>query len=241
MDGELYYQANDRVYLLRAGDGIFVNADVMHAGWQSGTASGAYIPFDFSPVMVYGYEESEIRQKYVAPLAERFPALPLFAGRAADDEILALMRELCRLQKERPAGYELLIKSALCLLWQRLFAAAQALPQSAASESAECVKKALIYMEKHYAERVTLSDIALCCGLSRSELCRAFHRYTGRTPLSYLCHLRLRRSLPLLVAGEVSIAETASRCGFAGGSYYAEMFRRYFGVSPLAYRKQAQT
>lgn len=55
LEGEMYYQANDRVYLLRAGDGVFVNANVMHAGWQSGSAPCSYLLLDFSLMMVYGH------------------------------------------------------------------------------------------------------------------------------------------------------------------------------------------
>jgi len=83
-----------------------------------------------------------------------------------------------------------------------------------------------------------LESLAEVCCFSRSEFCRIFRRYTGRTPFSYLQHLRVRRSLPLLADPALSVTEVAERTGFAGASYYAEVFRRYMNLSPLQYRKQ---
>ena len=93
-------------------------------------------------------------------------------------------------------------------------------------------------MESHYAEPITLDGLAAEAHLSRSAFCHAFHRFTGRTPFGYLQHLRVRRSLPLLLSGEWSVAQVAAMTGFSGASYYAEIFRRFMGTSPLQYKKR---
>jgi transcriptional regulator GlxA family with amidase domain len=93
-------------------------------------------------------------------------------------------------------------------------------------------------MEEHYAERLTLEQLAQTCNFSRSEFCRIFKRFTGRTPFSYLQHLRVRRSLSLLQDRTLSVTEVAERTGFTGASYYAEIFRRYMNLSPLQYRRE---
>lgn len=41
-------------------------------------------------------------------------------------------------------------------------------------------------------------------------------------------------------ASEESITEIAHRCGFGGASYYCEVFKKYYGVSPLTYRKKGE-
>lgn len=238
-EGEMYYQANDKVFLLRAGDGIFVNSNVMHAGWLTGSSDCKYYPMNFSTVMVSGHEGSRIEQMYVEPVLRDnlIPFAVFFKKNEEDRPILSLMREHKRLMTEREEGYELLVKANLCLLWRLLYLRAKREEPICPDRGVAAVKNAIAYMEGHYADRLTLDQLAEACSFSRSEFCRIFKRYTGRTPFAYLQHLRVRRSLPLLQDRSLSVTEIAERTGFAGASYYAEIFRRYMNVSPLEYRK----
>lgn len=240
LSGEMYYQANDRVFLLREGDAVFVNVEVMHAGWQKNGGHCIYQTLNFSTVMVSGHENSRIEEQYVLPLLRENP-LPYSVFRKetpADGETLARIERLYRLMYERQEGYELLIKAELCCFWYDLYMSARDRGTLSRDRNAEAVKKAISLMEAQYTEHLMLADLAGACGLSRSEFCRTFHKYTGRTPFAYLQHLRVRRSLPLLVDCSLPVTEVAARSGFAGASYYAEIFRRYFGMSPLEYRKK---
>ena len=239
-DGEMYYQANDKVFLLQKGDGIFVNSNVMHAGWLTGNSDCKYYPMNFATVMVSGHENSRIEQEYVEPLLRDnlIPFAAFFAKNEEDRPILALMREQQRLLAEKAEGYELLVKANLCLLWRLLYLRAKREEPIYPDRGTAAVKDAIAFIEAHYAERLTLEQLAETCNFSRSEFCRIFKRFTGRTPFAYLQHLRVRRSLPLLQDRTLSVTEIAERTGFAGASYYAEIFRRYMNMSPLEYRRK---
>jgi len=239
-EGEMYYQANEKIFLLRAGDGIFVNSNVMHAGWLTGNADCRYYPMNFSTVMVSGHKNSRIEQALVEPVLRDnlIPFVAFFANNEADRPFLELLHEYRELLTKKEEGYELLVKAALCRLWYMLYNRAKGAETPCPDRGVTAVKKAITYMEEHYAERLTLESLAEVCCFSRSEFCRIFRRYTGRTPFSYLQHLRVRRSLPLLADPALSVTEVAERTGFAGASYYAEVFRRYMNLSPLQYRKQ---
>ena len=238
-DGEMYYQANDKVFLLQAGDGIFVNSNVMHAGWLTGGADCKYYPMNFATVMVSGHENSRIEENYVEPiLRENLIPYAVFCDKnEVDRPFLELIREYKELMTERVDGYELLVKSVLCRFWFLLYGRAKAGESICPDRGVTAVKEAISYMEAHFAERLTLEQLAEACSFSRSEFCRIFRRYTGRTPFEYLQHLRVRRSLRLLADRSLSITRVAELTGFAGGSYYAEVFRRYMNQSPLQYRK----
>ena len=238
--GEMYYRANDRVFVLYAGDMIFVNDGVMHAGWQKDGEKCTYRTLNFAAVMVSGHENSRIGERYVLPLLREFamPFLLLRAGDAGAAGTAAIVRELFDLNQARRDGYELLVKAALCRFWFDLYRAAKGRENVMPDRNAECVKQAIALMEARYAEKLTLAELARACGLSRSEFCRTFRKYTGRTPFEYLQHLRVRRALPLLEGQELPMTEVAARVGFSGGSYFAEVFRRFFRISPTEYRKK---
>ena len=240
LSGEMYYQANGRVFVLCRGDMIFVNDGVMHAGWQKKEEKCRYRTLNFATVMVSGHENSRIEQRYVLPLLRDFP-MPFLLMRAGDSAMgpaAEAAREAFRLSEAREDGYELLVKAALCRFWYGLYTAAKEREPILPDRNAEYVKRAISLMEARYAERLTLLDLARACGLSRSEFCRTFRKYTGRTPFEYLQHLRVRRSLRLLTDRELPVTEVAARAGFSGASYYAEVFRRFLGMSPTEYRRR---
>lgn len=238
-EGEMYYQANDKVFLLHAGDAIFVNSNVMHAGWRNGESDCRYYPMNFATVLVSGHENSRIEEQYVEPvLRDNLIPYAVFCDQNPEDRpFLDLICAYRNVMWEREEGYELLAKSLLCRFWFLLYKRARAEGSGCPDRGVSAVKEAITYMEAHYAERLTLEQIAAVCRFSRSEFCRIFRRYTGRTPFEYLQHLRVRRSLKLLSDPSLSVTEIAERTGFAGASYFAEIFRRYMRISPLQYRK----
>lgn len=55
------------------------------------------------------------------------------------------------------------------------------------------MKQMLNWIHLHYAEKVTLDDIAQAGQLSRSECCRYFKRMLKNTPLSYVMEYRIQQ------------------------------------------------
>lgn len=93
------------------------------------------------------------------------------------------------------------------------------------------------YIQKHYAEEISLNDIAAAGIMCRSKCCALFKHTLQQTPFEYLLHYRIQKSLSLLAAGTLTITAIATTCGFNGASYYTEVFRKIIGVSPSVYRK----
>jgi AraC-like DNA-binding protein len=104
-------------------------------------------------------------------------------------------------------------------------------------ETRQAVRKAMAYVHTHFAEQISLAEIAAHVGLSEQHLIRCFRKEVGITPIDYLKRYRIRQAKTLLEAGEKSITEVALEVGFSDGSYFARVFRGEVGVSPSAYRK----
>jgi len=101
----------------------------------------------------------------------------------------------------------------------------------------QIVRKAMAYIHEHYAEPISLDDIAAYVGFSEQHLSRCFRKEIGITPVDYLRRYRIRQARALLETGDRSITEVALEVGFSGSSYFARVFRAEVGVSPSAYRK----
>lgn len=83
----------------------------------------------------------------------------------------------------------------------------------------------------------TLASMADLCGLRRSRFADLLREQTGDSPIRLLNRLRIARARRLLRDTNASVTEIAFRCGYSSSQYFAEMFRRFTGQTPTAYRK----
>ncbi len=93
------------------------------------------------------------------------------------------------------------------------------------------------YLDAHYAEDLSVADLARAAGLSRVHVSRAFARQFGVPPHAYLNTLRLRHARQALLAGQ-SLADVAAACGFADQSHFTRRFKGSLGVTPGVWLRQ---
>ena len=82
---------------------------------------------------------------------------------------------------------------------------------------------------------LTADDLAATAGCSRYAAYRAFQRAYGLAPSDYQRQLRVRTARSLL-SRDVPPAAAAAEAGFADQAHLTRWFRRYYGVTPGAYR-----
>ena len=81
----------------------------------------------------------------------------------------------------------------------------------------------------------TLADIAT---MSRSVFAQKFHDSFQRTPMDYVRDVRLRRAAQMLLRGELSVEDVATKVGFSSRSHFSRIFTEQFGTSPVKYRAE---
>lgn len=94
------------------------------------------------------------------------------------------------------------------------------------------------YLAQHFAEPLSIDDIAAHFHLSRQYFSTLFRRVTGVPPHTYLIELRLRRAQELLALPDLSIHAVAANSGFTDPYYFSRCFRKHTGSSPSQYRRQ---
>jgi len=87
--------------------------------------------------------------------------------------------------------------------------------------------------------KLGLQQIATEIGMHPVHLSREFHRVFGRTLSDYARCLKLRRAQVLLANPNTPLSEISQLCGFHDQSHFSRCFKKYLGVTPLSYRKQA--
>jgi AraC-like DNA-binding protein len=241
--GRMEYQVNDSIYDVAAGCGMFVNKNCLHTGWRYKEMDCGYTVITINPALIFGYENCTIETSYVSPLIEsqQFPSLYLEPKYERHQRMIDLLLEVNALYANKPTCFELQIKSRLCEVWIILFQEFRSVTnvkEVTYSKDIPRVKQVLDYIHQNYRDKLTLEEMALSCGISKSECCRFFKKVMRQTPFEYLLKYRIQKSIPLLIDPELNITEIAETIGFVGASYYSEIFRRFMYCSPTEYRKQ---
>lgn len=102
--------------------------------------------------------------------------------------------------------------------------------------AADALETAVEYMDQHYAEHITLAEIARSAGISEGYLCRLFKDFLNMRPVAYLNRLRIQKAKVLLDRSYISVEDAAAACGFENPSYFTKLFRQTEGITPSAYR-----
>lgn len=98
--------------------------------------------------------------------------------------------------------------------------------------------KAAEYAQNNYAHGITVTDMAIHVGISRSWLYKDFCRHFHISPFSYLQGLRIDRGKALLINTKLSVKEIALSVGFDDPLYFSRAFKKETGISPVTYRQQ---
>lgn len=102
----------------------------------------------------------------------------------------------------------------------------------------DIIYKAIHYMKRNFAGKLTLEDTACHVGFSPTYFSKVFKEEMGTTFNSFLGNLRVERSKTLLLSSDLSVGDVCTAVGFEDQSYFIKVFRRYTGVTPGKYRKQ---
>ncbi|MGB7794549.1 MAG: AraC family transcriptional regulator [Terrimicrobiaceae bacterium] len=94
----------------------------------------------------------------------------------------------------------------------------------------------LEYVERNYADSITLREAAVLAKMSVPQFVRRFRKVAGMSFVSYLTHVRLSRSVRLLKESSLTIAEVAYQVGFSDQSYFDRRFKAAFGQTPRDFR-----
>lgn len=102
------------------------------------------------------------------------------------------------------------------------------------------VKRAVAYIQQHFARDLSRQEIAGAVGISQNYLSRIFQHELGISPWEYLSRYRIKQAQDLLRDTEDSITDVAAQVGFEDPAYFSRVFRKQIGHSPQHYRERLE-
>lgn len=98
------------------------------------------------------------------------------------------------------------------------------------------VKETLLYIENHFMDDINLSTIAEQLHVNKSYLGNLYKKETGESIVETINRCRIEKAIELLRDPGNRIFDISGRVGFTDPAYFTNVFTRYMGVSPKAYR-----
>jgi AraC-like DNA-binding protein len=99
---------------------------------------------------------------------------------------------------------------------------------------------ALGLMHREPQRSWSVETLASEVAMSRSPFAARFTALVGEPPLAYLTGWRMHLAETLLTRDGLNVSEVAGRIGYESEAAFSKAFKRYFGQSPLAHRRQTQ-
>ena len=228
-EGEMDYFVNGRTVHLWQGEGIFVNARRLHYGFSADRRDCRYRFVVWHPdVMVDVPAVKRVMEGFTADTSADFW---LFA---ASSETVMLFHELYA----AATSENVLLTLAKCAeLTETVRAHAEKQGDPTRSEWI-VIRNMTGYIQANYTRRITLEQIAAAGSVCRNRCCILFRENLGCSPIEYVTRYRLDKACDMLRRGS-TITEAALSNGFHGASYFAEVFRRVYGMTPKEYQRQA--
>ena len=237
--GSMGYSVDGVNITLNKGDTVFVNSERIHYSFATLERVTSYYIAVMHPSIINS--SYAVETKAINPIITD-KSIPFIHFKAEDYDAAAvhnILKDMCK----NAVDNEFLITKGFFELWDIImhrFTDAYRVHishiENADSHNAS-LKAMMLFIDEHYNEQITLKDISKAGGVSQSLCNQIFNKLTEKSPVEYLLHYRSRKVADLLQAGNMSMSEIAEITGFSGASYMAEIFKKFYKMSPRDFRK----
>ena len=227
--------------ILHKNEYLFVNAESLHMYMPHGKEETILNVFVIHPELFYHGSDSLLKDRYIDPIIKSSSLPYFFLDKSIPwcAESCSHLEKVMELENTKKFGFEFAIRNHLCELWYLLVTNMfDLLCNNVSDISGARIKKMMSYIHEHYDNLLTLENIAMSAGVSKSECYRIFKKHLAMKPFEYLSKYRIDVSKRLLKETNMPIGKISSACGYNSSSYFTKTFRQITSLSPNKYRQQ---
>ena len=244
-EGEGLYQIDLVDYEVKKGDILFVPPLLLHSVSVAQPQNEEMISetYVFHLNFLGGNSTDICSTRYFVPIMNHELILPclITPKHPAYVSIQKIFRQIASLYHEEVPGYELALKGlflqvVFLLLQYSTKQAKNVLPEE--GTPADKLKNVLDYIEIHYAQIISVEELAKICCFSEYHFMRFFKKHMNMTCVEYVNNVRLEKAVELFEQGNTSILEVSLSVGFHNLSYFHRAFKNKYGMTPRSFIKE---
>lgn len=239
LNGERNYFIKDKIYSIKKGDLVLIYKNEIHK-----TIDGA-VPHH-ERLLTYFREElldicSEEEKQYLLRCFQTGrPVIRLNESEQAFVE--NLISQMLREQSLKESGYTISLKAylmQLLIFLNRLTERVNEPPVDIDANNTihKRISEIVQYINTHYSDPLSLTQIANNFYISPYYLSRVFKEITGFNFIEYLNLVRVREAQKLLQNSNAKIIDIAQMVGFGSIAHFGRVFKQITSLSPSSYRK----
>lgn len=235
--GNAKYQINLSDFPVQEGDLLFLPPLVLHSIHITAPESLISETYVFHMNFLGGNATDICSTRYLTPLMNQEFSMPYLISKdhPAYASLRKIFGQIHSIYTEQVAGYELALKA---LFLQVIFLLLQYSSKNVPNDSgtlSDKLKLVLDYIELHYPDTITISELSEICYFSDYHFMRFFKKHMNMTCMEYINNLRLEKAVELFEEGNTSILEVSLLVGFHNLSYFHKLFKRKYQMTPKAF------
>ena len=160
------------------------------------------------------------------------------AGAELHGLIMGEIEKMVRLGLAQQPDYELYLNESLSRLLLTLYS--QVFRERPSAQRDDPLQRVQEHIHKHFAEPLSLDELAGLAGFTPNYLSRRFKVRYGATPITYQHRLRIQAASNLLLTTEHAIKKIADLVGFSDIYFFSRMFKKYKGSPPGRFRRAGE-
>ncbi|MBQ8893267.1 MAG: helix-turn-helix domain-containing protein [Clostridia bacterium] len=241
LQGTIEHTFMDTELQLEPGDMFFIDIGKFHS--YRGSPDHRILNFLFFPeALDPTYKQMTSLSQIAGSPTFRFNSdrIPLLNRPVFHDEDGSFLQHLEQIQQEilqkKPGHHQMeqtMIQQLIIRLMRLDYNA-----QNSTVYDQPLVQKILELLDRGYAGTISLQQISKKLGYSPSYISRMFRKHFETTFTEYLQRLRLSKSCRLLLETNWPIEKVAAEVGYDNVQFYHRLFKKFFHMTPLQYRKK---
>ncbi len=229
--GSRQYFIHDRTYGIKEGDIVLIRPHDLHKTIDTGTAHSRLL-ISFKKDYIIGSEVETL-------LSTCFGKSSVYSfDHASRLGLESMLTDMITVAGEENAFRDTKMQALFSVFLVELAGYIKTYKgQHEGSEKDDKITQILNYLKNHYADNLSLDQLAETFFISPYYMSRLFKKETGFTIFEYIQSMRIIEAQRLLVTTSRKISDISETVGFANSTSLGKVFKSITGLSPLAYRK----
>ena len=241
--GNCLYQVDLIDYEVKEGDLLFIPPMFLHSISRSTSDELISETYVFHLNFLGGNSTDICSTRYLVPMMNQEFSMPFLITQKhpSYESMKEIFDHITHLYADAAIGYELSLKALFLQAIVQLLPYSQKVSSPDTGTPSDKLKQVLDYIELHFSEAISISELAKICYFSDYHFMRFFKKHMNMTCVEYINNLRLEKAVELFEQGNSSILDTSLSVGFRNLSYFHRAFKKKYGMTPLTFIKKINT